>query len=132
MSNFTIQSYVNQLPYNVATKAAQGALITGVISWAFGSTLPVALLGGAIAATATIIEAAVRPLIKNIFPNNPFIARCAQIIIPPTIALSLATSATPWIRLTYKTSFYIIPLLGWIALNEDFLTQQNVAMAWVL
>ncbi|MBX9744147.1 MAG: hypothetical protein K2X08_02925 [Chlamydiales bacterium] len=132
MSSFTIQNYTHQIPKDIAIKAAQGAIVTATISLFLGSTVPVALLGSSIAATATIIEALARPLIKNIFPDNQFIARCAQIIIPASAAFYLASSTAPWIGISYHTNFFMFPILGWIALNPDFSTNKNVAIAWVL
>lgn len=129
MTSLTLQNYVNQLPKDIAIKAAQGAIVTATISLCFGAALPVALLGGTIAATATLIEALARPLIATIFPNNSFIRHCAQVIIPCGLALKLATSATPWLGIGYKTSVVALSFLATLILNEP--TKDNVAFAWV-
>lgn len=128
----TIQNnYIQNFPAEVPTKAAQGFIATATISLISGSGTSVALLGGVIAATATLIEAITRPIIRAIFPETPFIAKCIQIFIPQMIALSLAASIAPWIGLSYKITTIILPLLAWIALNDRFF-ERNVGMVEIL
>lgn len=124
-------NYVQNFPTEVPTKAAQGFIATATISLIAGCASSVALLGGAIAATATIIEAITRPIIRAIFPETPFIAKLIQICIPKMMALGLAASIAPWIGVSYKMTSILLPLIAWITLNDRFY-DRNVAMVEVL
>ena len=125
------RSYVNDFPTEVPAKAAQGFIVTAAISLIAGRAANVSFIGGAIAATASVIEALTRPVIRGIFPDNPFIAKSIQICIPKLVALGLAGSLAPWIGLTYKITSVLIPLLAWIALNDRFY-ERNVGMVEIL
>lgn len=124
-------NYVQKFPAEVPTKAAQGFIATAVINILAGSASNVALVGGAIAATATIIEAVTRPIIKAVFPENPGIVKCIQIIMPKMMALSLAASTAPWLGVAYKMTSVLMPLIAWITLNDRFY-ERNVGMVEVL
>lgn len=125
------RGYVNNIPTEVPIKAAQGFIVTAAISLICGRAARVSFLGGAIAATASLIEALTRPVIRGIFPDNPFIAKSIQICVPKLVALGLAGSIAPWIGVTYKMTSILIPLLAWIALNDRFY-ERNVGMVEVL
>jgi hypothetical protein len=132
-------NYIQNFPTELPMKAAQGFIATTVISLITGCAPSVALLGGTIAATATIIEAITRPIIRAIFPETPFIATSIQIFIPQMMALGLADSIAPWIGTSYKTTSILLPLLAWISLNGISLNGisngfygRNVAMVEVL
>lgn len=118
-------------PDKVPLKAAQGFIVTAVINTVFGSSAKVALLGGAIAATATIIEAITRPIIDGLFYKNGRIRLIIQIVVPPAIALGLAASIASWLGVAYKMNSGLIPIIGWLALNSSGL-EKNEAMAVVL
>ena len=105
--------------------------MTAAIGLITGRAAPVSFLGGAIAATATLIEAVTRPIIKAVFPDIPFIAKCIQISVPKLMALGLAGSLIPWICISYKITSVLIPLLAWLALNDRFY-ERNVAMVEIL
>ena len=127
-----IQShYIQHLPSEMPTKAAQGFIVTAAISLLAGCSANVALLGGAIAASATIIEAVTRPIIRAIFPNHSTIASCIQVYIPNTIALGVASALTPWIGVSYKMTSALLSIFAWITLNDRFY-ERNVAMAGIL
>lgn len=123
--------YIQNFPREVPTKAAQGFITTAVINLVTGSATNVALVGGVIAATATIIEAVTRPIIKTIFPEHPRIAKFIQIAMSKMMALGLAASMAPWLGVAYKITHVLIPLLAWIALNDKFY-EKNVGMVEVL
>ena len=123
--------YTNNFPNEVPTKATQGFIVTAAIGLITGRAAPVSFLGGAIAATATLIEAVTRPIIKAVFPDIPFIAKCIQISVPKLMALGLAGSLIPWIGISYKITSVLIPLLAWLALNDRFY-ERNVAMVEIL
>lgn len=128
----TLQAnYMQNFPAQVPIKTAQSFIVTALINIMTGSASSVVLAGSCLAATATIIEAVIRPIIKNIFPRNPSIATMTQIIIPTTIALSLAPTIAPCLGVVYKTTSVLLPILAWMTLNEKFY-ENNVAMAVVL
>lgn len=123
-------SYTQNFPAEVPTKAAQGFLATAVINLIFGNAIPVALLRGTIAVTATVIEAVTRPIIKGIFTEYPTVVGVIQIMVPRALALGLATTLAPWIGLTYRTSSFIITFIAWMQLNQDTFAR-NVGMVEV-
>lgn len=122
------KNYVQNFPTEVPTKATQSFIVTTGISLFAGSASNVALLGGALAATSTLIEAVTRPIIKAVFPENTKIAEIIQIVMPKMIVLSLAVR----FGVTYQvTSFVLIRIITWIALNRTFY-ERNVGMVEVL
>lgn len=123
--------YVQNLPKEVHVKAAQGFTVTAVLSLLAGASTNVALLRGGLAVAATLIEALTRPIIKLIFPDNPFIAACIQVILPNIIVVSLAVSMAPSAFIVYTTTTLILNFVAWIALNNRFY-EKNVGMAAVL
>ncbi|HEY5234881.1 MAG TPA: hypothetical protein VIJ14_01785 [Rhabdochlamydiaceae bacterium] len=124
-------SYVRNIPAEVPLKAAQGFIVTAAISLIAGNAANIALLGGAIAATATLIEAIARPFIQAVFPDSPFIGMAISIFVPNMLALGLAASLAPWIGISYRVTSSFISILAWLALNQQFY-QRNVGMVEVL
>ncbi len=124
-------NYADSFPQQVPVKAAQGFVATAAIHLFLGGVAKVALLGGAIAATATLIEAVTRPIIRAIFPEHRFIGNMIQIVVPQIAAVGLATAIAPWIGITYKITNHLVPLVAWLMLNQDYY-ERNVGMATVL
>lgn len=124
-------NYIKNFPNEVPTKAAQGFVVTAVIHLVIRSGSSVALLGGAIAATATMIEAATRPIIKAIFPENPYIAAFTQIVTTQIMAVGLATSIAPWLGVAFKLTPLVLHLILWPALNYECY-KKNVGMVGIL
>ena len=124
-------NYIRNFPAEVPIKAAQGFIVTAAINLIAGRAGNVALFGGAIAATSTMIEAVTRPIIRSIFQDHRTIAIFIQIFFPKMIALGLAASIAPWIGVSYKMNSFLLPLIAWIALNHDFFNR-NVGMAEML
>lgn len=124
--------YINRIPTELPTKASQAFVITGVMSLCCGSTLVVALLGGSIALLASAIEALTRPIIKSIFPNNTFIGKAIQIILPEMTAFGLADIAMPWVGFSYKITGLLLPILAWLSLNNSNWYEENRAIAAVI
>lgn len=128
----SIQSnYIKNFPAEVPIKAAQGFIVSVAINLVAGAASNMALVAGAIAATATIIEAVTRPIIKAIFPENPKVATVIQVTMSKTIALGLAASVAPWLGVAYKTTSVFIPIIAWLVLNDRFY-ERNVGMVEVL
>lgn len=124
-------NYVKKFPSEVPVKAAQGFVVTAIIKLLVGSASNVALAGGALAAAATGIEAATRPIIKNIFPENPEIAKCIQFFIPKMLTLGLASTIAPGISISYKMTSILLSLIAWVAFNNRFY-ERNVGIVEVL
>jgi hypothetical protein len=130
IQNFYIENFPTELPI----KIAQGFIVTAAIGLVAGCASNVVLLRGAVAVTATIIEAVTRPIIRAIFPQNPFIATGIQVFIPEMIALSLTASVAPWIGVGCRIGEHVLSLpsiIAWFALNHRCY-ERNVAMAAVL
>jgi hypothetical protein len=58
---------------DITQKSLQSAVLSVAVHVIAGSAYNVAIVGGALAVTATVIEALVRPLLLGIFPENPWI-----------------------------------------------------------
>ena len=125
------RNYRRDFPTEVPTKAAQGFIVTATINLIAGHACPVILLGGTLAATATIIEAITRPIIHTLFPDNPGIATYIQSLVPAIMVLSVATSAAPWIGISYQVTSILISFIAWFSLNEDFY-KNKVGMVSIL
>ena len=101
--------YVNNFPTDVLTKAAQGFTISTILRAVFDNVVDkkvpfngnAALLTGAMAATATIVEAITRPMIKASLSNCTDLLRIVQIYSSRIITLGLAYSISPWIGVEY-------------------------------
>lgn len=130
MSCITATTYKETFPTHLAQKASQGFIASTTLRLFLGTATDAALLGGAMAVTATIIEAITRPIIKAIFPENPVIGLWIQIIVPSTLVMSAALALAPTIGIVYKTASVIFSTLTWICLNSDFY-EKNTAMVTV-
>lgn len=124
-------NYTQNFPAEVPIKAAQGFIVTATINLLNGYNCNVALVGGTVAAIATIIEAVTRPIIRAIFPENPNIAKFIQIVIPKMMALGLAAAVAPWVGISYKMTSILLPVIAWLTLNERFY-ERNVGMVEIL
>jgi hypothetical protein len=124
-------NYIENFPKEVPLKAAQGFIATGALALFLGATAKVALVGGAIAVTSTLIEAVTRPIIKAVFAENPRVGVCIQVLVSKMASISLAAAVAPWVGVVYQTNLFIFPLIAWISLNEGFYTR-NVGMVEVL
>ena len=112
-----IGKFNDHLPHEMPLRAAQGFVATAAISLCLGSAIPVVLLGGAIAAAATIIEGVSRPIFRALFSENPVFAFLVGAVIAPPIALGLAASLAPWIGMSYRVSSFLFPVLASVVLN---------------
>lgn len=130
MSCLTATTYRQTFPTELPQKAAQSFLVTVGITLLGGAAMNVALLAGAMALSVSVIEAVTRPIIRAVFPENPFIAECFQIIVPTALVLNAALALAPMIGITYKITSIILPFIAWICLNERFY-EKNIAMAQV-
>ena len=124
-------NYKEHFPIQVPLKAAQGFAFAATAQLVAGSDLNMALLGGALTATATIIEAVSRPIIITIFPNNECATECIQTTAPRLITMGLANSVAPWIGMTYKMTPIALSLAGHFTLNNNWF-QNNVGMVGFL
>ena len=125
-----IYNYRKDIPVEVALRAAQGFVATAAISLCLGSAIPVVLLGGAIAATATIIEAVTRPLFKALFSVK--VAALGSISIAAPIALGLAASFAPGIGVTYRISSLFFSVTASYVLNCAIAENTDSGWAYVL
>jgi len=129
--NHIQNNYIQELPGEIPQKVAQSVIVTVAISLFSGATRNIALLGGAIAGTTTVIEAVTRPILNAIFPENPMVVRCIQIVAPRLMALGLAASLAPWLGVAFQTDGIVLPLIAWFVLNDRYV-ERNVAMVEVL
>jgi hypothetical protein len=102
------ERYIQNFPQQAPVKIAASFLVTTAINL-FSNTLQGALFVGGMAATATLIEAITRPIIREIFPQDEspqIIPKAAQIIIPEIIALGLGASIAPYLGVSYKVNMF--------------------------
>lgn len=125
-------NYQNQFPKQVWQKAAQGFALTAALSLIVcSSTVTAALIGGALAASATLIEAIARPLIKMTFPEHPVIGYAIS-IFTPTILTMAAFKSVPFLTNSgFNPGFGFWKGLSWFCLNPDYY-DRNVGLVEVL
>ena len=129
--NHAIENYVDRMPTQIWMKSAQGLAVTVSISLIAGSSISAALVAGALAVAATLVEAIARPLIKSIFPDNPFIGRTISVFTANGLVLGAAKSIFSFSEIGFNPASYIlVKLIAWLSLNQNFYTD-NVAIAEV-
>lgn len=118
--------YIQNFPSEVPKKVIQGFIAATTIHLASGYARNVSLVKGAMAATATVIEAITRPILRAVFPQSPQMVSLIQVLMPKIIALSLATSLAPSIVIGYKVAdsveatAVILSIIAWFILNDGF------------
>lgn len=129
--------YVNNFPTDVLTKAAQGFTASTILRVVFDNVVAkkvafngnAALLTGAMAATATIVEAVTRPMVRATLPDWPDFLRLVQIYSSRIITLGLAYSISPWIGVNYapEVGFFTPPgiLVTFFLTYSQFTMQIN-------
>lgn len=143
ISNFCSQaqkefvSYVEKIPTELSKRTAQSFVMTAALN-CVATTFSSAMFGGAVAATATLIEAATRPAIMALFSECPLVARAVQFVAPLYISLAVAAVLAPWLGVTFKASYVVLPIILRLLFNEfsaksDFQTlfRNNRAMIFV-
>lgn len=127
-----ITDYYQHMPTNIPQKAAQGFLLTAAVCLILGGgSVGVAVLGGSIAVTATIIEALIRPVLRKIFPNHPMLRDFMRFGIPITAAFGLAGALVPLVEVSYQTTSLLVSLIGFLAFNPSSEERQGRALAFV-
>ena len=86
-----INEIKNGIPREIPTRAAQSALLTaGLRLFAVSSTPKIALIGGCVAATATIVEAIARPVLASILPRDSYVRTAIQFALTVACGTHLA------------------------------------------
>lgn len=136
--NELCDAWYEGLPNDLSTQAFRGFLATTALRlFTSKGSLTQALFVGAVAATATAIEAATRPIIRSMINHyfietkyNDKIEKVIQVSLPKIIAVSLAAPIMSW---TGLTSTIIISSIGtlfatWIFFNEDFYNRNTATI----
>jgi len=113
LHNIKSNYWVN-FPSEVPIKATQSFVATAVIGLVCGSALNVALVGGALAATATLIEAITRPIMQAILPKHEPVGIGIQVGLSILMAVSFAN----WMGVSYKLT-PLITILGMHMINSE-------------
>ena len=122
--------YSRAFPLDVPIKVAQGFVASVVITLIAGGSGQMALLGGAMAVTATLIGAVIQPILRAVFPQHSRSVGVFLVVIPESITVILADSVAPWIGVSYKATSVVLSVLAFIALNiNDFNLRRNMALA---
>lgn len=129
--NLFENNYVQGIPREIPLKMAQSFIATTTICLIYDAVVPIALLGGMIAATATVIEALTRPIIESLFAEAPFIGKCIQVAMPPLLTLQFFSLLSPWIGIEYRQTNFLLPWISWYVLNERY-QERNLAMAVII
>jgi hypothetical protein len=120
----TQDQYVREFPAYVPLKMAQGGIATTALHLLASCEPHVALLWGAMAATATLIEAVTRPIIKSLFSENESLITLTQSCVPRMTVLMFVDSWIPWAGKTYKISIlsfqFLISCVLMAIFNEKF------------
>jgi hypothetical protein len=96
----TLCAYMDDFPENLPRATAQAFIATTIIGACLGATIPNAALLGAVAATATLLDAVCRPIFRAIFaPETKATELAAKFLSvggARLAALHLIASINPW------------------------------------
>jgi hypothetical protein len=90
-------------PEHVSVVAALGFVLSSASIYLWRGSPHAALMQGIMAATATLIEAVIRPSIHSISPTNRA-ATLAQSLVPRLVTCALALAIAPRFEMSYTTS----------------------------
>lgn len=123
--------YMDNFPTQLPQKAAQGFVASTVIHLAMEHTVEAALFSGGLAVLASTIEAATRPILKEIFPDIDLMVIFASVAIVNLSVTSFALATAPALGITYEAANLLLEVIAWLALNHGAY-HDNVAFAEIL
>lgn len=120
-----LDTYVQQFPERVPLKMAQSFVASSAIHLLFGASVNVTLIGGAVAALATVVEAIARPVFKSIFPEHSWVASNVSILAAYSIAICAANAVAPWLRTADAIGVFGMALFGALLFNDDYFEKND-------
>lgn len=115
-----LDRYVDDFPKLVPLKMAQSFVAASAVHLLLGASVNVTLIGGAVAALATAVEAIARPVFKTIFPDHSWMASNVSILAAYSIAVFTANAVAPWLRTADAIGVFGMALLGAILFNNEY------------
>lgn len=126
----SLNAFIQELPTQIPQKAMQGALATAAIKISLGAPRNMALAGAGIAASMTLIDALMRPVLKNTFPQNKLIAAIVNSVFFGAAYNVFTQAAGRYVGTPYKISNLFLSLAATFFLNNQ-VDYQNRAAAYV-
>lgn len=124
-------AFIQELPNKIPQKAMQGALATLAIKISLGAPRNMALAGAGIAASLTLIDALMRSVLKNTFPENKTIADLVNCVLWGAAYNVLTQAAGRCLGTPYKVSNLFLSIAAILFLNKEA-SCQNRAIAYIL
>ena len=130
--NFS-NSYMRYIPSGKVAAATEGLMITTAFQLLRDTSTNAALRCGALSVTATLVEAATRPVIRAILPNHPNLARFIQSIAPIMIVVGLFAPLAPGIQISCELAA-LIGLVRYFLTNNghNFYGYNSSAISYVI
>ena len=91
----------DRMPHSIGLVATQSFVMTASITMLTGSALPVALVSGGVAATATVVESVVRAIFVCTFPESGWEVRG---FVSSCVAYKIVVSALDLLHVTYQAN----------------------------
>jgi hypothetical protein len=118
-------------PERVPVTAALGFVLSVASTYLGRGSHSVALMKGTMAVTATIIEAATRPIVQGILPNNNRRAALVQCVVPRLITCALALAIAPRFEMSYTTSLTAFAICSVVTYTGVALIQRAVSQLFL-
>jgi hypothetical protein len=114
----SLNAFIQELPNKIPQKAMQGALATLAIKILLGAPRNMALAGAGIAASMTLIDALMRSVLKNTFPENESISYLVNCVLWGAAYRVLTQAAGRCLGTPYKASNLFLCIAATLFLNR--------------
>ena len=108
----------------------QGALVTAAVKISLGAPRNMALAGAGIAASMTLIDALMRSVLKNTFPENELISALVNCVLWGASCKVFTQAAGRCLGTPYKVSNLFLSIAAFLFLNKE-VDCPNRAIAYV-
>jgi len=127
----SLNAFIQKLPIQITQKAMQGALATAAIKISSGASGNMALAGAGIAASLTLTDALMRPVFKNIFPQDNLTSVFVNGVFFATFYGFFQQAAGRCMGTPYKVSNLFLIIAGTFFLNNE-VDFRNRAFAYIV
>jgi hypothetical protein len=126
----SLNAFIQELPNKIPQKAMQGALVTAAVKISLGAPRNMALAGAGIAASMTLIDALMRSVLKNTFPENELISALVNCVLWGASCKVFTQAAGRCLGTPYKVSNLFLSIAAFLFLNKE-VDCPNRAIAYV-
>lgn len=100
--------YARTFPTDLPTAVGQSFIGTAALTLLLGGSAEIVIVYGAVAATATLIEAVIRPLIAPFFIDKPFASMASLLAVSLMITSRLGDTALSFLQLSMRIEAQIM------------------------